>query len=181
LNAIIFLIETFSRLYLLTFLLRILLQLARADFYNPISQFIVTVTNPLVVPARRIIPSIRRFDFPTFVVLFALQTIVLVVIFALRGGFLPFVSLLWLTLLTLATMTLWTYIFCLLVWVIMSWVGQGGYSPFAQFLGQLVNPLLRPVRRVCPDIGGLDISPLITTIFLMAGIYALGDLTALIF
>lgn len=180
-NAIIFLIETFSRLYLLTFLLRILLQIARADFYNPVSQFIVTVTNPLVVPARRIIPSIRNFDFPTFLILFVLQAMVLIVIFALRGGFLPVVSLLWLTLLTLATMTLWIYIFCVLIWVLMSWVGQRGYSPFAQFVGQLVNPLLRPVRRICPDIGGLDLSPLITSIFLMAGIYALGDLTSLIF
>ena len=63
-NALIFLIETFSRLYMLTFLLRIMLQLARADFYNPISQFVVQVTNPLVVPARRIIWMIRPGSAP---------------------------------------------------------------------------------------------------------------------
>ena len=179
-NALIFLIETFGRLYLLTFLLRILLQIARADFYNPLAQFIVRVTNPLVVPARRFIPSIGRFDMPTFVILFVLQTIIWLLILGLSGATLRIDGLLWLVLFTLATMTLWTYIICIFVWAILSWVGQRSYSPFARLLGQVVDPILRPARRLLPPIGGLDISPLIVSIILMAGIIALRDLSGLV-
>lgn len=180
-SALIFLIDTFARLYLLTFLLRILLQVSRADFYNPIAQFIVQVTNPLVVPARRLIPSLRKFDLPTLVILVVLQAIVLLVLFALRGaGMLPLGTLFWLTIFAVLTMTLWTYIICTFVYVILSWVGQHSYSPFAVFLGQVIEPVLGPVRRRLPAIGGLDISPMILMIFLMAGILLLGDLSTLV-
>ena len=84
-NALYFLVDTFARLYLLTFLLRIMLQVARADFYNPISQFIMRVTNPLVVPARRLLPSLRSFDLPTLVVLVVVQMAVALLLLALRG------------------------------------------------------------------------------------------------
>jgi YggT family protein len=174
-NALIFLIETFSRLYMLTFLLRIMLQVARADFHNPISQFVVQITNPLVVPARRIIPSLRGFDLPTLVVLFALQAVFLVLVFALRGLVPSIGQLLWIALFELLTQAVWAYVICIFGYVLLSWFGQA-YSPIAGILSQLVNPILRPARRLLPQMGGLDLSPMIVMIFLMAALIALGDL-----
>lgn len=175
-NALYFLVDTLSRLYLLTFLLRILLQLSRADFYNPISQFLVRVTNPLVVPARRLIPSLRGFDLPTFVVLVLLQLAVAILLLVLRGISPRPDLLLWLVVFGLIGLTLWTYLVCILVYVILSWLAQASYNPIATFLGQIVEPVLRPARRLLPSIGGLDVSPLIVTILLMAASIAVDDL-----
>ena len=135
-SALIFLIKTFSDLYLLCVLLRILLQAVRADFYNPISQFIVNVTNPLVRPARRLLPRIDQ--------------------------------LIWLVAFRLIALLLWTYTICIFVYVILSWVAQANYSPIAMLLGQVVEPVLRPARRLLPILGGLDLSPLIVLILLQA-------------
>jgi YggT family protein len=177
-NALIFLIETFSRLYLLAFLLRILLQVARADFYNQFSQFIVHITNPLVVPARRVIPSFRRFDLPTLVVLVVLQMLVLLLIYALRGISPSIGALLWVTVFTLVNMTIVTLIICILIYAVLSWV-QPGYSPARAFLAQIVDPILRPARRLLPPISGVDLAPLIVTILLWASLYLFTDLLTL--
>lgn len=178
-NALIFLIETFSRLYMLTFLLRIMLQLARADFHNPISQFVVQITNPLVVPARRIIPSLRGFDLPTFAVLYLLQIIFSLLVFALRG-FMPSIGqLLWIAAFELLNAAVWAYVICIFAYVLLSWFGQT-YNPIAVFMNQIVAPVLRPARRVLPQVGGLDLAPMIVMIFLMAALIALGDLQALV-
>ena len=179
-NALVFLIDTFSRLYMLTFLLRIMLQVAHADFHNPISQFIVQVTNPLVVPARRLIPSVRRFDFPTLVVLFLLQLIFSLIILVLQGYGPGAGQLLWIAVFELLTAAVWTYVICIFGFVILSWFGQAGYHPIALFLGQIVAPVLRPARRLLPAVGGLDLSPMIVMIFLMATLIALRDLRALV-
>ena len=178
-NALIFLIETLSRLYLLTFLLRLLLQVARGDFYNPISQFIVQITNPLVVPARRIIPSVRRFDMPTLVVLFVLQLLVMIVLAGLRGFSLQIDTLLWLTIFGLLQLTIGTYLFCIFIYVIMSWINQS-WHPLSVFLGQLIAPVMQPARRLLPATGGIDISPLITAIFLWAALILLSDLQRMV-
>lgn len=178
-NALIFLIDTFAGLYLLTFMLRLLLQIARADFYHPIPQLIVRITNPLVVPARRMIPSFRRFDLPTLVVLFLLQMAVTFLLDGLLANDRPFVSLLWNTVFELLDMTIWIYLICILIYIILSWVGQS-YHPLSSFAGQLVNPLLRPVRQLLPAAGGLDLSPMIVSIFLIAGLILLADLRVLL-
>ena len=179
-NALIFLIDSLARLYMLAFLLRLLLQVARADFYNPISQFVVQVTNPLVVPARRMIPSIRRFDFPTLVVLAALQLATLLIISALSGFRGPFIVILWEALFSLLRLTISTYLFCIIVYVILSWFPQARFHPITTFLGQLIAPVLRPARRLLPPMSGIDVSPLIVSIFLWAALILLGDLRRLI-
>jgi YggT family protein len=178
-NALIFLIDTFASLYLLTFLLRLLLQIARADFYHPIPQLIVRITNPLVVPARRVIPSIRRFDLPTLVVLFILQLAVVLVLDALTGFSRPIDGLLWVAIFELLDKTIWVYLICILIYIVLSWVGQS-YHPLAIFAGQIINPLLRPARRLLPPTGGLDLSPMIVSIFLVAGLILLADLRVLL-
>jgi len=178
-NALIFLIDTFAGLYLLTFLLRLLLQIARADFYHPIPQLIVRITNPLVVPARRMIPSFRRFDLPTLVVLLLLQLAVTFLLDALRGFERPLGSLLWYAVFELLNMTIWVYLICILIYIVLSWFGQS-YHPLSIFAGQVVNPLLRPARRLLPPAGGLDLSPMIVSIFLVAGLILLADLRVLL-
>jgi YggT family protein len=179
-NALIFLIESFARLYILAFLLRLLLQVARADFYSPIPQFIVEVTNPLVVPARRVIPSVRRFDLPTLVVLVVLQLVVVLVVSALRGFQVPFGLLLWTVIFSLLELTVWTYLICIFVYVILSWFGQTRFHPIGTFLGQLIEPVLRSARRLLPPLSGIDISPLIVGIVLWAALILLQDLQRLV-
>jgi YggT family protein len=173
------LIDTFSGLYLLMFLLRILLQVARAEFYSPIPQLIVRITNPLVVPARRIIPSFRQFDLPTLVLLYVLQVAVILLLDVLSGFTRPIDSLLLLAAFTLLTMTIWTYLISILIYIVLSWVGQA-YHPLAIFVGQLIAPLLRPARRILPPAGGLDLSPMIVSIFLVAGLIFVRDLQMLL-
>ena len=177
-NALIFLLETFSRLYLLCFLLRLLLQVARADFYNPAAQFIVAVTNSLVIPARRLLPSFRRFDLPTLIVLILLQLAVTTLLIAMRGQPLRFDVILAMSIYALLSMTVWLYIVCIFVWVVLGWA-QARYTPIAEFLGKLIEPVLRPARRLLPSVGGFDLSPMIVTILLFAMLIALGDVLAI--
>jgi YggT family protein len=178
LNALIYLFDTFSRVYLLCFLLRLLLQVARADFYHPAAQFIVAVTNPLVVPARRLLPSLRKLDLPTLVVLVLLQLAVVIVSLAMRGVPLRLDLVVAYTLYQLATMTVWVYIVCIFIWIVLSWI-QASFSPIGSILGNLVEPVLRPARRLLPPISGIDISPMIVLILLFAVSIALGDVLAI--
>jgi len=178
LNALIFLFDSLSRLYLLCFLLRLLLQVARADFYQPPAQFVVSITNSLVVPARRLLPSFRKFDLPTFVVLVLLQIAVTIVLLAMRELPIRLEIVAIESIFRLATMTIWLYIVCIFVWVILSWL-QSAYHPISIFLGQLIEPVLRPARRLLPAAGGFDVSPIIVTILLVAILIALGDLRAI--
>lgn len=172
-NSLIFLVKTISDLYLLTFLLRFVLQWVRADFYNPISQFVLKATNPLVLPARRVLPSAGSIDLPTLVVLFVLEGVATWLLISLAGASVGVGTLLQLVLLRLVALTLWFYTIAILVYVILSWVAQAQYSPVAAVLADVVNPLLRPVRRLIPTIGGLDLSPLLVLILIQAASIAL--------
>lgn len=172
-SVLLFLVKTFTDLYLLVFLLRFLLQVARADFYNPFSQFIVRVTNPLVVPARRLLPSLRGIDLPTVIVLILLEVAVTWLLLQIVGVTATAPQLLFLIVRRLIALVLWTYTICIFVYVILSWVAQASYSPIAMLLSQVVEPVLRPARRILPPIGGLDLSPLIVLILLQAATIAL--------
>lgn len=172
-NAAFYLVKTFSDLYLLTFLFRFVLQWVRADFYNPLSQFIVRATNPLVVPARRLIPSIGEVDVPTLVVLALLQCLVTWLLLAIVGATVGIETYLLYVVLRLISLTLWFYSIGILVYVILSFFAQASYSPIAMLLGQVVGPVLRPIRRLLPPVGGLDLSPLVVLIVLQALMIAL--------
>ncbi len=167
-DALLFLVRAVVDLYLLTFLLRIILQWVRADFYNPLAQFVVKVTNPLVVPARRLIPSAGGIDIPTLMVLVALQAAATALLMTLAGYGVTAALLAELTLLRLVSLVLWLYFISILVYVILSWVAQAGYNPVAALLGSVNEPLLRPFRRLIPPIGGLDLSPLIVLLLIQA-------------
>ena len=173
-SALIFLFKTLADLYLLTFLLRFVMQWVRASHYNPLSQFVFKVTNPLVVPARRVLPSVAGLDTPTLVVLIALEIIVTIVLVRLGGlSFLPIPQLLAYSLLRLLALAVWFYTVALFIYVVLSWFGDRGANPMTVLLAELVEPILRPARRLLPPIGGLDLSPLIVILLLQAVMIAL--------
>jgi len=165
-EAIFFLLNTLLGLVILVFVLRLLLQMVRADFYNPISQAILRLTNPLVIPARRIIPSWGKLDLPTLVIIVLLQWAAVLALWGLQHalygtafpGILP---LLFFALIELLRLILRFYFFALFVYALLSWIGPQGQNPVARLLTRLCEPLLRPVRQVIPPLGGLDLSVLV--------------------
>ena len=164
--ALVFLINTLFGLYTAAVMLRFLLQRARADFYNPLSQAIVKITNPLLLPLRRLIPGWHGLDFAALVLTSLLQlgNVLLVVwITALPSG--PVAIAYW-TLLKLAFVLVNLYFFTILVEAILSWTGSGRHHPMAGVLWSVNAPLLKPARRLIPPLGGLDFSPLAVMLLL---------------
>ncbi|WP_354625392.1 YggT family protein [Psychromonas sp. MME2] len=159
-NAVNFLVNTLFDLYLMVVLLRVWLQVARADFYNPFSQFIVKATQPVVAPLRRVIPSLGGWDTATIV--FALCVAALKVIslsLIIGASITPFIVA------VSALVIFITAVFKLLFWVlilraILSWISRG-HNPIEAVMIQLTEPLLAPVRRFIPPMGGLDLSMLV--------------------
>jgi YggT family protein len=174
LDVLRFLVKTLTDLYLLVFMLRLILQWVRADFYNPFSQFVIMATNPLVVPARRLLPSVGKIDLPTVIVLVLLQGFVTWLLLVLLGADPTIDQLFYYAALRLLSLAIWTYTISLLIYVILSWVAPANYSPIAMVLGQMVEPILRPIRQIVPQVGGFDLSPLIILILLQAASIGLG-------
>jgi len=142
----------------------------RADFYNPLCQFLVTVTNPVVVPFRRFIPSIGPIDTASVVVMILLQTIGVYLIITLGDIDMSPVQVVVYSCIKILMMTLLTYTVVIIVSVILSWLGPRAQHPIVPLIHQLTEPVLRPFRRIIPAIGGIDLSPLfalITIRFLM--------------
>jgi YggT family protein len=160
-NPLTFLIETLFGLYIMAFMLRFLLAQVRADFYNPVSQFLVKITNPILVPLRRIIPSIGKFDTSTMLTMFVLQVIALVLILLLANGSLSPFSIGILAVSELLELFLNIFLFAILIQVIISWINPGSYNPVTSILHNLTEPILRPCRQLIPAIGGLDLSPMV--------------------
>jgi YggT family protein len=159
---LIYLIQTLLSLYLIAMLLRFLLQLVRADFYNPISQFIVKVTNPLVVPVRKVIPGYAGLDIASLLLALFLQIIGIAAIFLIRYGALPGPALLFMGgVLGVIALLVKIYFFALLAMIILSWVAQGSNHPAIYLLFQITEPVMAPVRKLLPSMGGMDFSPIL--------------------
>ncbi len=166
-DALIFVFRVLIELYIITFVLRLILQWIRADARNPLVQFILRVTNPLVVPLRRYVPNAWGFDTATFIVLFVIQTLATTALLNVACTVAPHVGqIVSLSLLRLVHLVLNVYLFLILAYVILSWIGQGGYNPAVSLLGNIVQPALRPLRRWIPPIAGIDLSPLFALIII---------------
>ncbi|MGB1800181.1 MAG: YggT family protein [Gammaproteobacteria bacterium] len=164
-EAAVFLIEIIFGLYILAILLRFLLARVRADFYNPLSQFIVKVTNPAIKPLRRIIPGYWGIDWPSIVLLFAVQIVEIILVALVTSGRIPAVEgLCILTIANLIKEVIYVYIFIILIQVVISWINPGAYNPITSLLYQLSEPVLKPVKRLLPPAGGFDFSPLVVLI-----------------
>jgi len=165
-NAATFLIETVFFLYILLVMLRFLLQWTRANFYNPVSQFIVKATQPPLRPLRKIIPGFGGVDLAAAVLMFALKFTELWLVTGLLG-FTPQVGgLAILTIAELLGLLVNVFIVSILIQVIISWVNPGMSNPVMGLLHSLNEPLLAPARRLIPPISGFDLSPIAVFIFL---------------
>ena len=157
------LVNTFVSLYVLLILVRFLLQTVKADFYNPVTQFIVKATNPLLIPLRRIIPGIAGLDVSSLVLAWTVQLIGMGVIYTLLtgGSFPPILYLCGWAVLALIQTVLNIYLFSILIIVILSWIAPQSYNPAVLMLHQLTGPVLSKIRKFMPDMGMLDLTPLV--------------------
>ncbi|MAT92541.1 MAG: YggT family protein [Halioglobus sp.] len=166
-EILVYLIQTALSLYLLAMLLRFLLQLVRADFYNPISQFLVKVTNPLLLPLRRIIPGYAGLDLASLLLAVLLQALGIVLLLMLFGAGLPGIALLLLwSVLGVVGLLVNIYFFALLGMIILSWVAPGSQNPAIHLLYQITEPVMAPFRKALPPMGGLDFSPILVFILI---------------
>lgn len=163
-NAGVFLIQTLFGFYILTVMLRFLLQWMRADFYNPLVQFLVRLTNPLLLPLRRVIPSLMGLDLAAVVLMVALQVVELLLIFGVLGAGFNWAALLVLAVTELLSLLINVYFWAVLIWVILSWVNPDPRHPAISLLRQLTEPLLAPAQRLLPPIAGLDLSPVLVLV-----------------
>lgn len=157
-----FLISTALELYTMVMLLRIWMQWARCDFYNPLAQFVVKATQPIVGPLRRILPSMGPIDTASLVMAFVLSLIKSMVLFMV----ITFQPIIWIAALLILLKTIGLLVFwVLLVMALMSWISRGR-SPVEYMLMQLTEPLLSPIRRMLPAMGGIDFSPMVLVLLL---------------
>lgn len=166
-NPFIFLIDTLFSIYIAIMLLRFILQQVGADFYNPISQFIVKATQPPVAIARRFIPSFRKIDLATLVLTLILILIKLLVIFAIAGYSISGPLLLVKATHDLVSLGFDIFIVALFVQALLSWINPDPYNPVNSVLQSLTFPILRHIKKFVPPIGGIDLSVLVALIGLM--------------
>lgn len=166
-NPLIFLIDILFDIYITVLMLRFLLQQLGADYYNPIAQFIVKATQPVVSPARRFIPSYRKIDLATLLLVVVFIAVKIVLITSLRGTDFSIVSILIISIYDLISLTFDIFIFAIFLQAILSWINPDSHNPVSSILYSLTTPVLRPVRKMLPDMGGIDISPIFALIALM--------------
>ncbi|MFO1468008.1 MAG: YggT family protein [Steroidobacteraceae bacterium] len=168
-DAIRYVADILSWLLLLAFVLRLLFQLVRADFRDPLADAVVRITNWLILPLRRVLPPIRKVDTATVVAVLLIALGRTALLLLLQGyGSLPWLVGLRMTLVDLVALILKIYLFALLAYALISFIAPGGYSPGTRLLTQLCEPVLRPVRRLIPPIGQIDFSVLWLSILISA-------------
>lgn len=172
-QALYFIVKTLTQLYLLLLLLRFWLPWFGADFRNPISQGVLRLTSPLIVPIRRFIPSLGKLDTATVLVAFIIEYLLVLLLLTLRGNAANIVTISVTAIFELAILSLNLMFFIILVRIIMSWVAPNNYNPIVALLNTLAEPVLRPFRRLIPPIGGFDISPIFAIVLLQAGVIIL--------
>ncbi|MCS5712612.1 YggT family protein [Candidatus Berkiella aquae] len=160
-NAGSFLIQSLFDIYLFVLLLRFILQYLRVDYYNPLTQFIVKATSPIVVPLRRFIPGLWGIDFATItaIILVTLLKITLITLVSMHKLPGPVGLMVW-SVGNISVLTINLFFYAILANVLLSWIAPTAYSPVTIILQRLIEPLMRPARRYIPQIGGFDISPI---------------------
>jgi YggT family protein len=168
-SALIFLVDTLLSLALYVVLARLLLQWTRADFRNPVAQAVVRLTNPLILPLRRVLPPIGKVDTASVVAVILVTIIKVGILFALTGYGTPGLEV-WVqaVVIELVRSVLRMYLGAILLYALLSLIAPGGYSPLQSVLASICEPLLRPFRRLIPPIAGIDLSPLWVAIAIQA-------------
>ncbi|MCC7413447.1 MAG: YggT family protein [Gammaproteobacteria bacterium] len=161
-----YLVSVVFGLYTLAVMLRLLFQIVRADFYNPLSQAIVALTNPPLRQLRRFIPGLKGIDLPSVVLLLALKMTELWLTLFIRGAAPALPGLFVVAVAMLLKLAVYIVMFAIILEVVLSWISPGTYNPATQLLYSLTRPVLRPARRLIPTLGGLDLSPMVAIVFL---------------
>jgi YggT family protein len=166
-DAGIFLVQTLGGICSSIVLLRLLLQWSRADYYNPIVQALIRITQPAVRPLQVLLPNIGHINLASLGLALLIQLLIIVAVLFLYGLILPSIlTLLAWTVLGLASQILDIYFFAILVTIILGWLAPHSVHPGSVLLGQLTEPVMAPVRRLLPMLGGLDFSPILLFIMM---------------
>ncbi len=163
-NAGTFLIHTLFGLALLVILLRFIMQIVRADFRNPVSQFIVKVTNPILKPLRRVIPGFGGIDLAALLLLVIVQALELVLVALVLGAIIHPAGLFVLSIAELMDLVAKVYLFGILIQIIISWINPSTYNPVIGILHSINEPLLSRARKIIPPISGFDLSPILVIV-----------------
>lgn len=159
-NALSYIIDLVFDLYLMIIILRVWLQLAKADFYNQLSQFVVKATNPILVPLRRIIPGVLGIDMAGVLLAITVAGAKFGILSLIAGSAIELPVLPLLALILVVKKVGFMIFFIMIIRAILSWVSQGGH-PIEYLMAQLTDPLLKPIRRIIPSIGGIDLSMIV--------------------
>lgn len=192
LNAIGFILGILFNLYATVVAVRFVMQVVHADYYNPLAQAVVKITDPLLVPMRRLIPSIKRYDTASLVLVFAILLLKIMVFKVMSlGGVpalgqvanvsnLPIVKMILLSLLDVVHLFFNVFIYALIIQAILSWIPGAGGNPVQSLVSSISEPVLRPLRNLIPPLGGIDLTVFFTIIGLFAlRIFLLGTLQQL--
>jgi len=163
------LVNAIAGFFLFIVILRFMLQAVRADFYNPISQFVVKATNPALIPMRKVIPGFGGYDMASIVLAIIVECIAITLSLIIAGWPLPIANIVIWALLGTIGLFLKLYFWGLLIMIIASWIAPQSYNPALLLLRQIIEPPMKPIRKLMPDMGGLDISPIIA--FLIINVF----------
>ena len=172
------LISVVFGLYIFMLLLRLIFQIMRADFYNPLSQAIVKITNPPLLPLRRIIPGLWGIDVASVLLIIVLQMVEIWVLLMMKGHAIAAVPLIIISLGYILKSVIWIFLGAIFIRILLSWISPYGtaQNPVAGLVHTLSEPLLRPARRMLPQMGGLDLSPMLVVIALYILLMAVNHL-----
>jgi YggT family protein len=177
-QAIIFIVRAVLEVLLVTaFILRVVLPLARADARNPFTQAVIRITNPIVLPLRKILPPISKVDTASIAALILVQSATSALLWLLGAYPIVLTGFLFVQIVALSLLVsmLRLYVFALFLYGLLSWFAPGAYSPGGELLSRLCEPVLRPIRRFIPPIGGLDLSVYFANIIIWALLIWIGS------
>ena len=177
-NVLTFLIHTLFTLYIGAIIIRTILAMTRADFYNPISQFLVTITNPLLIPLRKVIPSIGKIDTASSVLIFGLKALEIFLLFYIKGIQANPQTLVIATIFQVIIMIVSIFLYAVIIRAILSWFAMGnmGPNPLTSILHSITEPLLGPARKIIPPVGMFDLSAMVVILVLYSILIALGSI-----
>lgn len=166
-NPFAFLVDILFHLYTVILMLRLLLQWVRADFYNPVCQFIVKATNPVVIPLRRFIPGIWGIDIASLVLILCFTAIKIFLVYGLSGIDISFAGVIIKTVIETIILTLDIFLFAIIIQAVLSWINPDPYNPIVSLLNYITWPVLKHFRKLLPPISGFDLSPIFAIIAIM--------------
>lgn len=178
LEAFSFLVGMVLNLYAMLFAVRFIMQIFRADYYNPLAQFVVKVTDPVLIPLRRVIPSFKSYDTSSLLFTFVVLLIKILLLKLLQTDVLPiagkalfapslsYASLIFIAIVDLVHLLFNVFIFAMIIQAILSWFPNPGTDSIRNVLSGITEPILRPIRKHVPPVSGFDFSILIGIISL---------------